>query len=189
MSVAASVSSGLQAAFMLARGRSDGVERVDTDVHGVRRSFWAIALTLPAILCLRLVAWIGAGARAGDGHTLALDLLVFIVGWLAFAVVSYHVAPLLGRANRWPRYIIVWNWCNVVENLLLVLGSIPGLLGAPSVVDEAAQLFTLGWALWLEWYATRVALDVGGVTAGGLVLLDETIGLFLAAIAVSLGGL
>ena len=188
MSVAASVSTGLQAAFLLARGRPDGIQLVGTDAHGARRSFWAIALCLPAVLCLRLIAWIGPGMQPNAGHALALDLLIFVVGWLAFVVLSYHVAPLLGRRNRWARYITVWNWCSVVENLLLVIGSVPGLLGAPPVVDEAVQLFTLGWALWLEWYSTRLALDVGGLTAAGLVLLDESLGLILAAIGVSLVG-
>ena len=42
------------------------------------------------------------------------------------------------------------------------------------------------WALWLEWYATRLALDVSGLTAAGVVVLDVTIGLFLVSITGSI---
>ena len=46
----------------------------------------------------------------------------------------------------------------MIENLLLVVGGIPGLLGAPPIIDEAAQIVAIGWALWIEWFATKQAL-------------------------------
>jgi hypothetical protein len=67
--------------------------------------------------------------------------------------------------------------------VLVVLGGVPGVLGVPAVVDQACELVTIGWALWLEWYATRLALDVGPLTATWLVLLDQSIGIFLASLA------
>ncbi len=75
----------------------------------------------------------------------------------------------MGLAERWPRFIALWNWCNVVQYLLLVVFSIPGLLGAPALFDQVAQLFALGWALWLEWFAFRLTLGIGVVPAAGLV--------------------
>jgi threonine/homoserine/homoserine lactone efflux protein len=47
-----------------------------------------------------------------------------------------------------------------VQYLLLVVFSIPGLLGASALLQEAAQLVGLGWALWLEWFAFRLTLGV-----------------------------
>ena len=44
----------------------------------------------------------------------------------------------------------------------------------------------IGWALWLEWYATRLAFGVGPLNAVGLVLLDQSIGIMLAGIAMTL---
>jgi len=87
----------------------------------------------------------------------------------------------LGRAAYWPRFIAAWNWCNVVQYLLLVLAGIPVLLGAPAWIDQTAGLVALGWALWIEWFAVRVALDVSGVAAFGMVALDIGIGLVLSA--------
>jgi hypothetical protein len=115
-------------------------------------------------------------------------LIIFVLGWLLFVEVTHRLAPVLGRADRWGRFIAVWNWCNVIEGVLVVIGSLPELLGVPSVVGEATELITIGWAIWLEWYATRLAFGVGPLTAMLLVLLDQSIGIALAVLAVSISG-
>jgi hypothetical protein len=179
---------GLQGALLLARGRADGATLVESDQRGAARSFWALPVCLPTVVCLRLMDWAGSGLPRDAAHDLGSNLLVFIAGWLLFAVLTHGLAPRFGRATRWPHFIAAWNWCNVVENLLLVFGGIPGLLGAPHYIDEASQLVTMGWALWLEWYAARLTFGVGPLLATLLVILDQAIGLTLAGLAVSLTG-
>ena len=49
----------------------------------------------------------------------------------------------------------------VIENTIVAIGGLPGALGAPSIIDQAAGLATAGWAFWLEWYAIRLSLQVG----------------------------
>ena len=112
--------SGLQAALLLARGRSEGVQHVDDDLRVAARSFWAAAVALPAFLCLRLLDWASDGLPPHPGHAWALDLLFYVIGWAGFAVLSRSLVAALGRSRRWPRFITVWNWCNVVQYLLLV---------------------------------------------------------------------
>ena len=180
MSLVSAVSSGLHAAFLLARGRSDGMRYVQADVDGVHLSFWALAVSSPTIVCLRLIIWLRGTVPPDASHVLALDMMSYVVGWLAFVVLSYHVVPLFGAGARWGRFVVAWNWCNVVENLLLLFGCIPGLLHAPSVIDQASQIITTGWALWIEWYAIRLALGTGVLAAIWLVILDQLIGLVLA---------
>ncbi len=186
MSVVGVVTSGLYAALLFARGRTEGLRYVPPDQAGATRSFWALPLALPAVICLRLIDWLPSGAPGNAGHVLSLDLVSFSVGWLAFAVVTFHVLTRFGDATHWPRFIAAWNWCNVLENMLLVLGSIPGLLGAPPVLDQAAQLFAIGWALWIEWFAIRLALQTNGFVAAWLVILDQSIGFLLAAVTYQL---
>ena len=186
MSIAASVSSGLHAALLLARGRAEGLHYVEDDMAGAARSFWAIAICLPAFICLRLLAWTGGGVPQHAAHVLALDLMTYSIGWCGFAVLSYRLVGSMGLGARWPRFIAIWNWCNVVQYLLLVVFSIPGLLGAPPLLDEASQTFALGWALWLEWFAFRLALGIGIIPAAGLVALDVAIGVMLAALSLTL---
>jgi hypothetical protein len=180
------VAAGLQGALMLARGRAEGILHVDAGRAGAARSFWAAALCLPAFLCLRFLDWsvdgLPGGVTAVGGHTIALELLAYGTGWLGFAVASHAIARRMGREARWPLFIAAWNWCNVVQYMLLVAAALPRLLGAPEMVDQTAELVALGWALWLEWYATRIALGIDGLAAGGLVGIDLAIGLLLSAI-------
>jgi hypothetical protein len=178
-----SVSSGLQAAFLLARGRPEGLRYAEADLSGAARSFWAIAVALPAFICLRVLGSMGAPEAA---HDFALDLLTYIIGWIGFALLSRPVVEAMGAAPRWPRFIVLWNWCNVVQYVLLVLAAVPGLLGVPTLVEEVASLVAIGWALWLEWFAIRLALEVTALPALGLVALDLAIGLALTAFSQAL---
>ncbi len=190
MALSGAVANGLSGAFLLARGRADGLARVQREVSppavaelGAARSFWAAVISVPALIGMRLIDWTAQGVPARPGHALALDLLVFVVGWTGYAVLSRSVATMLGRGQRWPTYIAVWNWCNVVQYALLLLGSLPVLFHAPEPVSQAAALVALGWALWLEWFATRLALNLPGLAAVGLVALDLSVGLLLSAAA------
>jgi hypothetical protein len=175
------VVNGLQGALLLARGRPEGLGWVEDDLAGAARSFLAAPLCLPAFLCLRLIDWSSGGMPARPTHALALDLLSYIIGWAGFAVLSRTMAVALGRETRWPRFIAAWNWCNAVQYLLLTAAALPVLLGASAWFAQAAELIALGWALWIEWFAAKVALDVPGLQAGGMVALDLGLGLLLAA--------
>jgi len=183
MSSVSTVTQGLSAALRLARGRADGVVLVPGDKKTIVRSFWSIPLCLPSVICRLLMSWADTGAPVGAAHLAVREIIVFVLGWLVFVEVTQRLAPMIGRAERWGRFIAVWNWCNVVEGVLVIVGAIPGTLGAPAVIDQAAELIAIGWALWLEWYATRLAFGVGPLAAAGLVLLDQSIGIMLASMA------
>ncbi len=176
------IAAGLHGALLLARGRADGIRHVDAGRRGAIRSFWAAALCLPAFLFLRVLDWSADGVPRLPGHAVAVELLSYAVGWAAFAVASHAIAVRMGREARWPLFIAVWNWCNVIQYLLLVVAALPPVLGAPALLNETLELVAIGWALWLEWYAARVALDVDGISAGALVGIDLAIGLILSAI-------
>nr|WP_294527236.1 hypothetical protein [uncultured Rhodopila sp.] len=182
----ASMASGLSAALRLARGRADGVVMIPGDRATIARSFWAIAFCLPSLMCRLMMSWVDTGIPSDALHQAGREVIVFVLGWLVFVEATYHLAPVLGRAPRWGRFIALWNWCNVIEGMLVVIGGLPGLFGAPEVIGEACELIAIGWALWLEWYATRLALGVGPLIATSLVLLDVFIGIVLPSIAVAL---
>ncbi len=177
MSLGAAVN-GLHAAFLLAKGRSDGIARLSSDPGDAARSFIAIVLAVPPIIALRLLTWSGdTGIPADAARILAHDVMVYLVSWLAFAIVSSRVADKLGRAPLWPRFIVTYNWCNVVANTMVLAGAIPAVLGAPPVVDQLSQVVVTGWALWLEWYAVRLTLRTGPLLALYFVVLDQVIGM------------
>jgi hypothetical protein len=186
VNAASTVTSGLHAALRLARGRADGVVLVSGDRNTIIHSFWSIALCIPSVICRLLMSWAVSGLPRDPGHSAAREVIVFVLGWLVFVEVTHRLAPIIGRTERWGRFIVLWNWCNVIEGVLVVVGGIPGTLGAPAIVDQAFELISIGWALWLEWYATRLALQVGPLAAASLVVLDQSIGIMLASLALAI---
>ncbi len=185
MSAVSAVTSGLHAALRLAGGRADGVALVPGDHKTIARSFWSIALCVPPVIVRLLMSWADTGIPDDAAHLIGREVIVFVVGWLLFVEVTHRLTPMIGRGQQWGRFIAVWNWCNVIEGMLVVIGGIPGALGAPEIVAQACELVTIGWALWLEWYATRLTLGIGSTAAVSLVLLDQSIGIILASLAVS----
>ena len=184
------VGSGLHAALLLARGRADGLLLLAAPEDEARvtaaRSFWAVALCLPAFIALHLLDWAQYGPPPNPERGFALDLMGYVIGWMGFALLSRSVAIGLGRGRHWHCFIAAWNWCNVVQYLMLVAAAIPVLLGAPDWLCQTAWLVAMGWALWLEWFATRLALDLPKLQAAGLVVLDLMLGLLLVGVTASM---
>lgn len=169
MTPMASAAAGMRGALLLARGRAEGMKVVEPGALGALHSFWAMAACLLILSLLPLAD--------GEAGFLPASLAAYGVGWLAFAVLSHRIAGALGAGERWFEFITVWNWCSVVQQGLVAAGNLPALLGAPDPASAAAVLVVVGWAIWLEWYATRVALGIGGLAAAAFVLLDYAISL------------
>ena len=182
------IPTGLHAALLLARGRAEaiGLLAEGDAIAAARRSFWAAALCVPAFVCLRLLDWQQSGGAPASARGFAGDLLGFVVGWAGFALITHELAKGLNREAAWPRFITLWNWCNLVQYLMLVAAALPGLLGVPDIVGQTAWLVAMGWALWLEWFMTRLALSVPGPVAAGMVAMDLALGLFIAGFTGSL---
>jgi hypothetical protein len=98
--------------------------------------------------------------------------MVAVVSWLAFAVVSHRVAVNAGRVALWPGYIAAWNWCSLVQSLVLTAGLAVSLLGLPEWLGETLVLVILGWSVWLEYFVARVALGFGVWHGIAMVALD-----------------
>jgi hypothetical protein len=168
---------------MLARGRAAGLVLIESTPAGAARSFWAAAICLPAFLALRLVGWSEIGLPGGLMlRPLAAELLGYVVAWTLFAIASNPMAVSWGRAAHWPRFIAAWNWSNVVQYLVLLTVMAPAALGLPDLLVQGLTLAGLGYAVWIEWYVTRSALEVSGGRAAAMVLLDLGIGLFLGSL-------
>ncbi|HEY6432667.1 MAG TPA: hypothetical protein VIZ17_11865 [Acetobacteraceae bacterium] len=182
MNAVAGVFSGLHGALLLARGRAEGVRYVSDDMRMAARSFWAALICSPLFIVVLLLSWKVDGQPGNPPHAFVLQLLSFAIGWAGYAVLSHPLVAAFRRAPHWPRFIAIWNWCNVVQYGLLLIASIPAVLGAPSWLAETAQLVAQGWALWLEWFAIRLTLDVGGLTAAIVMAPDVLLGVVLATL-------
>lgn len=178
------IPTALHAALLLARGDPSGLEPLNPPaVPGASNSmlsapgsFWAMAVALPPFLLLHLLQ-----SDVADRPDLAHDLLGYVIGWLGFVLLSHAIAGWSGRRALWPRYIAAWNWCSVVQyGVVLVAEMIVGSDLLPDFVAQTLWLVAIGWALWLEWFLARTALDFGRWQAIGLVALSYLIASVLA---------
>jgi hypothetical protein len=149
---------------------------------GALRSFWAAAICLPAFLALRMLAWAGTGEPEEVARSLAAELIGYACTWVGFALASLTLAEAAQRRGRWPRFIAAWNWTNVVQYIALLSMTVPAALGLPAFLGHGLGLAAVGYALWLEWFVTRAALDISGGRAALFVLLDLLIGLFVGGL-------
>jgi hypothetical protein len=180
---------GLAAALLLARGRPEGMALLAPDMETALYSFRAALICLPAFLGLRLISWSVQG-EPGNGIAIAVaaELVGYVLAWSGFALASKLLAEQAQRGGHWPHFIAAWNWSNLVQYLLLLVLMLPPLMGLPTWLGNALGLVALGYALWLEWFVTRVALGVAGPTAVMFVLLDLALGLFIGGITGRIAG-
>ena len=166
------IGNGMQAAWLFARGDVQGAALLTgepaAERAAARSSFWSILLCLPAVLCVYLVDPTATRIGSGIGRL----LLGEVVDWVGFAVLTHVLIGQAGLGSRWPRYITAWNWCNLLQGLMMVGAVIPTLLGLPDAIRETTGLVVVGWGLWLEWFATRVTLGIPGAAAFLLVAMD-----------------
>jgi hypothetical protein len=187
--VQAAVAAGLRGAFRLGRGDASGLGLIEATPEGALRSFWAAAICLPAFLALRLLSWSTAGEPTGGvARPLAAELIGYAAAWAGFALASRPVAEVFGRRNRWPQFLAAWNYANVVQYLVLLALTVPAALGLPGWLANGLGLAAVGYALWLEWFVARSALQLGGGQAVALVALDLVIGLFVHGLVAMLSG-
>lgn len=184
-----SITDGLAAAWLFARGRAEGLLLIQPGMDAARHSFLAAAICLPLFIALRLTAWWMQGAPpAGLLVALSGEVVGYVLGWVGFAVASHLLAQQAQCSGQWPRFITAWNWSNIVQYLLLVLLLLPAALGLPAWIGNAMGLAAVGYAVWLGWFVTRTALGVDGMTAVMFVVLDLTIGLFIGGVMGRIAG-
>ncbi|MBP0494756.1 hypothetical protein [Roseomonas indoligenes] len=175
------VVAGLNAAFLLARGKEEGLRFALLSMEGATRSFWAGAICLVPFLIIRTM---GGDALRSSG--LELELIGYVLGWVVFPLASTALADASGRGSLWPLFIAAWNWTNLAQYAALLAASVLGRL-LPGGLGGLLSLLAFAYALWLEWFVAKSALRISGARAAIFVLMDMAIGLSIASIVDRLG--
>jgi hypothetical protein len=182
VSTEAQVVAGIQAAGLIARGKEEGLRYALLSMEGTARSFWAGAICLLPFLLIRAT---GNDALLGAG--LPVELIGYVLGWVAFPLASLALADASGRGPLWPLFIAAWNWANVAQYGVLLAASLLGPL-LPSGFGGLLTLAAFAYALWMEWFVAQKALRITGIRAGMFVVLDVGIGLLIASFVGRIGG-
>ena len=172
------------AAGRLAQFDARALGYFDASPAGVFRSFFAAALVAP-FYALTLATRFAATADGVDPVRFALsEGIAYVLSWVAFPLMMADIAQAVDRPGRLYLYITAYNWSLVVQNALI--------LPLAVLVTTGIIPVDLGQLLWLGaiaaiivylWFIARSALEISGIMAAGIVVLDIIVSLIISAIA------
>ena len=170
--------------WRLAQFDTSGLDYFDRSIAGFWRSFRVAFLVAPIEGWLFVMQIQQTGLAVSWGRTLAVEILVYIVGWFLFPVAAYEICRRIDRDAEYPGYIAVYNWSAVGGAALHLVAAVPAMLGLVSI--DAS--LTLSWLVYLVylWFIAKHSLKVEGPVAAGFVFLDFVLSLLLSQIATSM---
>ncbi len=160
----------LSAALKLLLHDRDGLSDLNNTTTGFWHSFSAIILIAPLYLFMSSINWAPDSTTVAS-NSAAFHLITLALQWALWPLVMVFVTRKFGLGKFFSRYVIVYNWSNV---LIITMLAIPALLFKIGLLPlEGAGLFTgllqLG-TFYLEWYLARLSLETTGFIAGAIVL-------------------
>jgi hypothetical protein len=156
------------------------------DLAACRRSFLAYVIVLPVVFFPII-------KRVVDEHPahpliyIAAHVLAFIMTTAGFPILLIPLLRAYRRPERWVWFVTGYNWFNAAAEAFI--WGVAGLCFAGFFAGlglwpvYAAQVYT--WVL--EAFLAEAMLQVGGVRAAGIVLLDIGFGVLVDATAKWIG--
>ncbi|MDP7100278.1 MAG: hypothetical protein QF503_03890 [Rhodospirillales bacterium] len=173
----------LYGALHLARGDTSGMAFFNATEQGFWRSFTAAILIAPLFALLLTIRYHVNEAGVSLLRFTAIETIAYVVSWVAFPLLLFHLTDILGIGHRFIRYIVAYNWASVLQNLLYLPFA---LLVEAHLVQGAGSTFfgiiLLGLVLLYTWFVTRTALEVTNLLAAGLVMIDLVLSIFINTI-------
>jgi hypothetical protein len=180
----AEIGPAIYGAWRLALFDPNGMRFFDRSLHGFWRSFRvAILAAIPAAL----LVWLhlsGLRVDAGAPRILVAETIFYVIGWVAFPLAMFYVAPVIDRADHYLGFIVAYNWASLLQ--LAVLLPAYGLAASqilPPGTSDAISFAAWGAVLVYEWFVVRTALELPGLGAAGIVLLDVVLSLIVDGFA------
>ena len=173
----------LYGALHLARGDTSGMAFFNATEQGFWRSFTAALLIAPLFALLLTIRYHVNEAGVSLLRFTAIETIAYVVSWVAFPLLLFHLTDILGTGHRFVRYIVAYNWASVLQNLLYLPFA---LLVEAHLVQGAGSTFfgilLLGLVLLYTWFVTRTALEITNLLAAGLVMIDLVLSIFINTI-------
>jgi hypothetical protein len=175
----AEIQRSVRAAWLLARGDTRGMEQFDLSLEGFWKSFTAALLVAPAYAIVLLDQYSAVGWPEDVAGTVFAEVVSFVLGWLAFPIVTIFLTRLLGLGARYVPLIVANNWAAVVQVALytavVVLGTV-----LPAQLRTLALFAATIAVLAYQWFVIRTALGTTGAIALGLVVVDSLTSIVLS---------
>lgn len=168
----------LTGALKLARFDKSGADAFGNTAAEAWFSFVAAFFVAPMI-----VMWIvldGFSTPEGTPFLTAVtfEIMSYVIGWLLFPVVAFHLLVFMGKDDRYPRFISAYNWTAVIQNsLFLVMHLVLGAMGAPDEARALLGMMMLSYVLMYAWFVAKTVLEIETGPAVTMVALDLVVAL------------
>ena len=176
----AEATKALQGAYRLARFDSGGLGHFDATPRGAMRSFYAAALVAPFYAVFVASRQAEGDMPAEPVRMAVIEGLAYVFAWVAFPLAMAWLTRVIDRERRYLVFVAAYNWCQVPQYALhlgVALALAAGMMG-----EQAAAFFglvTFLYVLAYTWFVVRVALEVSGVVAAGIVGVDFLVGMLI----------
>ena len=175
----------LYGTWRLVRGDTQGLGFFNFSIEGFWRSFLTAVIVFPAFAMLRWNDIFDAPDDFPAMRYMLVEVIAYVIKWVAFPLIMFQVIPMLGRAERYIAFITVYNWASVLQMGLylaaLMLGVLFPSLGAGGFVFIAV-IATLVYGV----YIAKLTLSVPIPTASTIVLADFLLSLVITSIGIRL---
>ncbi len=177
---AAELSRSIFGAWMLARFDRTGAVLFGNTFEAFWRSFWAAFVVFPAFALLLMLRSAHAEIAVGPFWAFFIQTTGYVVGWVAFPYVMFHVTRLFDCHAFYFRFIAAYNWAVVLQIALMLTvtalaasGFLPGSLG---ILLTAGAVIAI---LIYQGFIALVMLEVPAIGAVGIVVIDLVLSLVL----------
>lgn len=183
MLTSAEIARSLTGAWLLFRGRGDGLLALDRSVDGFWRSFAVIILLLP----LNALTTFAISRADGTGEPFDAMFLgslpVLLLNWIAFPAALALAAKPLGIRRTYASYVVARNWA---APLVGVIFAVPFILQGAGWIETAPavllSLVAIAVVLRYEYVIARIALRTSIPVSIGLVIADFMLAMLLVAL-------
>jgi hypothetical protein len=173
----------LYGAWRLAHLDRRGLDHFDASIEGVWRSFFAAVIVAPLYAFVLLLQYRMA-VEPPDPIRMALaEGIGYVISWVAYPVAMVTWTRLLDCSERFPLYLVAYNWSLVLQNaMLLPISLLVGAGWLPGGIGLLLWTTAIALILVYFWFIARSALDISPFTAVGIVVFDIVLSLLISEI-------
>ncbi|MEM7225725.1 MAG: hypothetical protein AAF495_22295 [Pseudomonadota bacterium] len=177
---ATEIAASIYGAWRLARRDPAGLDYFNRTLEGFWRSFFVAVLVAPGYALLIGLDWASHAPAASFGRAVLVTTIAYVITWVAFPVIMYHIAQAIDRQHRYISFIVAANWSWVIQMVLVLPVALLDSSGVlPTALASLLPFLVTALLLTYVWYIAVTALQVTGWVATGLVALDFFLGIVI----------
>lgn len=171
-------------AWRLARLDPRGLAFFNVTEAGFWHSFFAAVICAPAYALVVMLDYPHLAGFASDTRIISVHIIAYVINWTAFPLAVASASRWLGREELYVRYIVVFNWAKVLENMLFLPAKALAATGMPwlTILPGLTAFLVFSY----KWYVARTALMIDGSHAVAVIGLDLFIDILLMLALVAL---